>query len=98
MRGRDHGRVFAKAACMLEVLVADDDEIVRRSIVEALEEAGHRVAEARDGLEAIHLLDAHAFDLAVCDVQMPRLDGLALFRRIRAERPETAVVLMTSYG
>ena len=83
---------------MLDVLLVDDDENVRESVALALVNAGHQVTEAADGAEAADLLSSHAFDLAICDVQMPRLDGLALFRRIRREAPGTAVVIMTSYG
>lgn len=83
---------------MLEVLVADDDPDVRESVAAALVNAGHRVTEASDGAEAAELLSTHVFDLAICDVQMPKLDGLALFRRIRRDSPRTAVVIMTSFA
>jgi DNA-binding NtrC family response regulator len=83
---------------MLDVLVVDDDEIVRGCIAEAISGAGHRVAEASDGEKALALLATRAFDLAICDVHMPRLDGLTLFHRLRNDSPGTAVVIMTSFG
>ncbi len=83
---------------MLDVLVVDDDFIVRESIADALRLAGHRVTQAADGEEALTAVASHPFDLALCDVQMPRLDGLALFRRLRRDAPNTAVVLMTTFG
>jgi DNA-binding NtrC family response regulator len=83
---------------MLNVLVVDDDEIVRNSISTALESAGHHVSEARDGVEALALAAAHVFDVAICDVQMPRLDGRTLLRRLRQEAPSTSVIIMTSFG
>jgi DNA-binding NtrC family response regulator len=81
-----------------DVLVADDDEIVRGSVAEAIAGAGHRVTQASDGEQALALVSSRAFDLAVCDVQMPRLDGMTLFRRLRQESPGTAVVMMTTFG
>ncbi|HEX8789872.1 MAG TPA: response regulator [Polyangiaceae bacterium] len=81
---------------MLEVLLADDDANVRESIADALHNEGHRVTEASDGLEAAELIGTRPFDVAICDVRMPRVDGLTLFRRIRREAPKTAVVIMTS--
>lgn len=81
---------------MLEVLLADDDVNVRESIATALQNEGHRVTEASDGQEAVELIGTRPFDVAICDVRMPRVDGLTLFRRIRREAPKTAVVLMTS--
>lgn len=83
---------------MLDVLLADDDADVREFIAAALINAGHQVTEASDGEKAAELLSTHVFDLAICDVQMPKLDGLVLFRRIRRESPQTAVVLMTSFA
>lgn len=83
---------------MLDVLVADDDDIVRQSIADALAHAGHKVTQASDGARALSLIRERAFDLAVFDVHMPHVDGITLCRRLRYEAPETAVVLMTSYG
>jgi CheY-like chemotaxis protein len=83
---------------MLDVLLVDDDDNVRESVAVALLGAGHKVTEACDGAEALDLLASHAFDLAICDVQMPRLDGLTLFRRLRRDAPGTAVIIMTSHG
>ncbi len=83
---------------MLEVLLADDDPDVRQAVGEALTGRGHRVTEAFDGAHAVDLLSVHVFDLAICDVRMPRLDGLTLLRRIRREAPRTSVVMMTSFA
>jgi DNA-binding NtrC family response regulator len=85
-------------AATLDVLVVDDDDLVRESLTLALIDAGHLVTEASDGAEAAGLMRTHAFDLAICDVMMPKLDGLTLMRRIRRDAPATAVVLMTSFG
>ncbi|HEY8041999.1 MAG TPA: response regulator [Polyangiaceae bacterium] len=83
---------------MMEVLVADDDDIVREAVASALVSAGHRVTEASDGAQAVELLGSRVFDLAICDVHMPKLDGMALLRRIRREAPGTAVVIMTGFA
>jgi DNA-binding NtrC family response regulator len=83
---------------MLEVLLADDDGNVRDGIATALQNEGHRVTEAADGREAAELIGARAFDVAICDVRMPNVDGLTLFRRIRRQAPKTAVVIMTSHA
>lgn len=83
---------------MLEVLLADDDENVRAAVADALAGAGHRVTQARDGVEAIEAMTSRVYDLAICDIQMPRLGGMALLRRIRREAPGTAVVMMTGFG
>ena len=83
---------------MLDVLLADDDAVVRECIAEALRSAGHRVTQAADGEEAASLISAHEFDVAICDIAMPKLDGLTLATRIRRDAPATSVIVMTSFG
>ena len=83
---------------MLDVLLVDDDDIVRGSIAQALMRAGHRVTQAEDGDQAASLVDSQKFDLAICDVQMPKMDGITLFRRMKRVAPRTAVVIMTTFG
>jgi two-component system chemotaxis response regulator CheY len=83
---------------MLTVLLVEDDDPTRGSLREALEGAGHHVTEARDGAEALVAARSASFDLVVTDLQMPRLDGLTLFRQLQVERPSLPVVIMTSFG
>ena len=83
---------------MKHVLVVDDEEGVRSFIAEAL--AGERlhVVAAKDGQEAAELVDHQNFHLVITDLKMPRLDGMALLRKLRAETPETEVIVLTAYG
>jgi len=83
---------------MLDILLVDDDPMIRESIADALLDAGHTVTQASDGEQAASLSKARVFDVAVCDVHMPKMDGLTLFRRLRRDSPSTAVVIMTSFG
>jgi DNA-binding NtrC family response regulator len=82
----------------VDILVVDDDPGIRMAVATPLLEAGHQVAEATDGVEAIRLVAAQVFDVAVCDVRLPKIDGLTLFRRIHRDSPRTAVILMTAYA
>ena len=81
---------------MLDVLLVEDDEDVRACIASWLEDAGHRVTQAADGGRAAALLESEVFDVAICDVHLPTLDGLTLARRARHVAPGTAVVMMSS--
>lgn len=79
------------------VLVAIDDAPVRWSYVGLLRDAGARVTEARDGLEALELARRSSPDLIVADMRMPRLDGLALCAAVRRERAlDTVPVVLLS--
>ena len=81
------------------VLVAEDGTIVRLDLARMLvERAGFEtVVEARDGEEAVALAREHEPDLAILDVNMPRLDGIEAARRILAERP-LPIVMLTAYS
>ena len=81
------------------VLVAEDGTIVRLDLARMLvERAGFEtVVEARDGEEAVALAREHRPDLAILDVNMPRLDGIEAARRILAERP-LPIVMLTAYA
>ena len=81
-----------------EILIAEDETIIRLDLRELLETAGFEVcAEARDGEEAVELARTHEPDLALLDVKMPRLDGIEAARRILDERP-IPIVMVTAYG
>jgi two-component system, NtrC family, response regulator HydG len=66
-----------------KLLVADDDEGVRAGLVANLELDGYQVVEARDGAEAIQLLDQQAFDLIISDVVMPLATGVDVLSAVR---------------
>lgn len=104
----DRGEAEPVASSPIRILVADDTRISRAAVKRILEEAGHSVAEAEDGAAAVDAaLGAAAgatFDLAFLDLSMPRLDGRAAARAIRArfaaerpgEKPPRLVALTAS--
>jgi PAS domain S-box-containing protein len=81
------------------ILLAEDQRAVRFVARRALEGAGYRVIDAADGAAALRLWRerAGAVDLVLTDVVMPEMDGAALARAIRAERPEVPIVFMSGY-
>ena len=83
----------------IRVILADDHIIVRKGIREYLEEdkAIQVVGEASDGEEAVALVARERPDLAVFDIQMPRLNGLDATRRVKKEFPHTRVLILTAY-
>jgi DNA-binding NtrC family response regulator len=92
-RGRD-----ARDAEALDILLVDDEAELRLTLSEALRDEGHRVTLASDGGEARGHVMARVFDVVICDVRLPQMDGLSLFRRLRRESPTTDVILMTAYA
>lgn len=82
-----------------QVLVVDDDRVVRLMVRSALEKNGLRVREAADGGEALEWLRGGArVDLVVTDLEMPALDGFGLLAALRAEAAtaEVPVIMITS--
>jgi two-component system, NtrC family, response regulator AtoC len=84
---------------MAHILIVDDEEGIREFLAGALEDEGHQVTQAEDGLAALHQLHGRAFDLMLTDLRMPgALDGMDLVRKARAESPEMEVIVLTAYG
>ena len=81
---------------MSRILVVDDDRTTRHLIRGILTNAGYQVAVAKDGVEALARLKANRVDLVLCDVWMPRMNGLALLEKIRARKVRPRVIVMTS--
>src|SRR6185503_11160348 len=80
----------------LRILLIDDDPAELRPLQEAIERAGHSVASARSGLEALRLLDDERFDVLLTDWLMPGVDGIELTRRARETKRVPAIVVMSS--
>ncbi|MFB7382281.1 response regulator transcription factor [Kitasatospora purpeofusca] len=78
------------------VLVVEDDPGVRTTLDQLLRFEGYRVLTATDGQDALELLERHRPDLAVVDVVMPRLDGLALCRMLRRRGDRLPVLVLTA--
>ncbi len=85
---------------MARILIAEDDEPVRAFVRRALEIDGHAVTEARDGAEALDILERErgAFDLLLTDIRMPLMDGIALALAAKQQFPELTIMLMTGYA
>ncbi len=82
------------------VLLVEDEDTVRSLAREVLQRRGYDVVEARDGGEALELLDGQAANVAlvVTDMIMPRLGGVELGRRLRERRPELPILFMSGYA
>jgi DNA-binding NtrC family response regulator len=80
------------------LLVADDDQVARELLAEALGRAGYRVRLAAGGEECLRLAAAEPFDLALVDLRMPDLDGLSVLRRLTTMQPDLPVVILTAFA
>jgi len=85
----------ATSAPPARILVVEDEEMLRELSLEILTDRGHSVVLAKDGKEAVDLLEepGAAFDLVVLDLVLPRLSGAEVFRRLRHLHPQLPVIL-----
>ncbi len=84
---------------LIRVILADDHAVVRQGIRQFLESAPdiQIIAEAKDGEEAVVLIQQFLPDVAVLDIQMPKLSGIEVARQIRANRWPVGILILTSY-
>ncbi|MCA9779679.1 MAG: response regulator [Candidatus Eremiobacteraeota bacterium] len=82
----------------VQILVVDDDDLVRASLELEAEDAGYRVATAADGHAALELARHNRFDLVVCDIRMPGVDGLEVIEHLRNSQPHAGYIVITGYA
>lgn len=80
------------------VLVVDDDVDTCRNLSDILNDFGYEVMTAHNGPGALELVQRHAFDVALLDLKMPGMDGLALFREIKRRNAGTVGIIVTAYA
>ncbi len=85
---------------MARILIAEDDDNVRRFVSAAMEIQGHDIIEAEDGGLAAEILEAEqgGFDLLLSDIKMPVMDGIGLALDAGARFPDMTIVLMTGFA
>ena len=83
---------------MAKILVADDELSMRQFLEILLKKEGHEVFSAADGQEALSRFEAEKFDLLISDIKMPKVGGLDLLRRVKEQRPNQAVIMITAYA
>ena len=80
------------------ILVVDDEPMMADSLKQHLAEEGYTVDTAATGAEAIELFDRGGHHLAICDLQLPDMDGLSVMRHMKDTHPSTEIIVVTGYG
>lgn len=81
-----------------KILIADDDDSLRRVLEFQLQEAGYAVSTAENGAQALELFSGSDFDCVITDWRMPQMSGLEFMQRAVAIRNETPVIVITAFG
>ncbi len=83
---------------MSKILVVDDEKSIRNTLKDILENENFEVVLAEDGLEALDKLDLGPFDVILCDIKMPQMDGIELLDKIKEREPDAVVVMISGHG
>src|SRR4051812_34872438 len=93
-----HGRGPQAGGPLMRILLVEDDPRIARKVVAGLEDAGYAIDPVADGEEAWFRGDTEDYDLAVLDLGLPKMDGLAVLRKWRAAGRDLPVLILTARG
>ncbi|MBL7720060.1 MAG: sigma-54-dependent Fis family transcriptional regulator [Flavipsychrobacter sp.] len=80
------------------ILIVDDEKAIRKALTEILNFEGFTVEEAADGEEAIKKIKDNTYDCILCDIKMPKKDGLEVLQVAREEKPDTPFIVISGHG
>lgn len=85
---------------MPNILIIEDEAAIRRVLVKILteESKNYQVTEAADGLQGIELIKDQDFDLVLCDIKMPKMDGVEVLEAVKKIKPEVPMVMISGHG
>lgn len=85
---------------MSKILIIEDEAAIRRVLVKILteENQNYEVSEAEDGLAGMEILKKEDFDLVLCDIKMPKMDGIEVLEALKKIKPEIPVVMISGHG
>ncbi|NQX77051.1 sigma-54 dependent transcriptional regulator [Gilvibacter sp.] len=85
---------------MAQILIIEDEAAIRRVLTKILteESADYKVTEAEDGLSGIELIKKEDYDLVLCDIKMPKMDGVEVLEAAKKLKPETPIVMISGHG
>jgi two-component system nitrogen regulation response regulator NtrX len=83
---------------MSKILVIDDERAIRSTLKEVLEYEKHEVDLAEDGPKGIELFSSNTYDIVLCDIKMPKMDGIEVLARIHDTSPDIPVIMISGHG
>lgn len=83
---------------MSRILVIDDERPIRNTLKEILEYEDYKVDVASNGFAGIELLEENNYDIVLCDIKMPKMDGIEVLEKINGMSPDTPVVMISGHG
>lgn len=83
---------------MSNILIIDDEKAIRKTLSEILSYEGYKIEEASDGEEGLKKFREKSYDVVLCDIKMPRLDGIEFLDKAREANPDVPVIMISGHG
>ncbi|MEX2593126.1 MAG: sigma-54 dependent transcriptional regulator [Anditalea sp.] len=83
---------------MPKILIIDDEKVIRDTLKEILEYEKYQIFEAQDGEEGVEMIESQDFDLVLCDVKMPKMDGIEVLDKVNAMEKQPQFIMISAHG
>src|SRR4030095_6906547 len=83
---------------MEKILIIDDNESLRYTLENVLDEAGFLPKSVEDGLKAMEEVKTNEYDLVICDMKLPKMDGMQILKEIKSIHPDLPFIILTAFG
>lgn len=83
---------------MADILIIDDEKAIRKTLTEILSFEGYKIEEAADGEEGLKKFKEKNYDLVLCDIKMPKLDGIEFLQKAGEFNPDTPIIMISGHG
>lgn len=83
---------------MATILIIDDEKAIRKTLTEILSFEGYKIDEASDGEEGLKRFSEKTYDLVLCDIKMPKLDGIEFLEKSKLINPDVPVIMISGHG
>ena len=83
---------------MSNILIIDDEKAIRKTLTDILSYEGYKIEEAGDGEEGLRRFREKTFDVVLCDIKMPKIDGIEFLDKVRELNPDVPVIMISGHG
>lgn len=91
-------RASANKHDVSQILIIDDEPVIRDLLFDVLTRKGYQVDTAEDGFQGLEKAEAKKYDVVFTDIRMPGMNGVEVYKRLKVISPESRVIVMTGYG
>ena len=83
---------------MADILIIDDEKAIRKALTEILSAEGYKTEEAGDGEEGLKKFKERSYDVVLCDIKMPKLDGIEFLQKATESNADVPVIMISGHG